>query len=191
MQLSTRTRYALLAGVMCCVLVGGSLWYRAYAPSADFTIEDFDYDRDAKDVLAGIEPERYWLFGDPDYSAEFMLKYRARQQDIMTAGQLIIKVARDHGKYVGFTACYMKPGNIGHILFVNVVPAFRGKGNVEKLLSYAISEFRSQGAVAVQLLTRTDNTRARRVYERYGFKLVDSIEGYEPQEGYVYFDYPL
>lgn len=184
--------YKMIVGALLLAgAVGAGLFYYTRTSESGFTIQDFDDARDTKDVIAGLTPDRYWLFGNPEYSAEFMLKYRARQQDIMTAGQLIIKVARENGKYVGFTAYYMKPHNLGHILFVNVVDAFRGKGNVEKLVTYAMNDLKSRGAVAVQLLTRVDNERAQKVYRRMGFVQVDRIEGYEPQEGYVYFDYSL
>lgn len=189
-----KKKTVLIFGSAVCalVLVGAGIFYYFHAPASDITFQDFNYERDAKEVLEVINKDRYWLFGNPDYSAEFMLKYRARQQDIMTAGQLNIKVARDaKGHYLGFTAFYMKPGNLGHILFVDVNPLYRRQGNAEKFVHYAMSELKAQGAVAVQLLTRSDNERARRLYTRLGFKLVDSIEGYEPQEGFVYFDYPL
>jgi ribosomal protein S18 acetylase RimI-like enzyme len=52
-----------------------------------------------------------------------------------------------------------------------------GSGTGSALLDALIVDVRSHGYSRIQLTTTNDNTRARRFYERHGFRLVDVRTG--------------
>jgi ribosomal protein S18 acetylase RimI-like enzyme len=164
------------------LLIAGVLFLKK---SSKNPIEDFNDVRDTQEILKIFERDRYWLLANEDYSPEFMLKYRAPNQDIKYMGRLHIKVLRELDKFVGFTAYYMKTPTHGFLLFLAVNPEFRGrdKGYAEKLLRYALGQLKNMGAEQVQLCTRTDNVRAQKLYRRVGFYEI-SRDG-----GFMYFQY--
>ena len=77
-----------------------------------------------------------------------------------------------------------RPENSYHISELHVDAALRGRGIGGALLVYAKAEARRQGRAAMSLVTTTVNP-ARRLYERHGFKVVETRtdEGYERYTG--------
>jgi len=150
-------------------------WFNTGGP-----IYDFNDKRDTQEILKIFERDRYWLLASPDYSPEFMMKYRAPNQELKYMGRLNIKVMREKEKFVGFTAYYMKAPGYGQLLFLDVNPEFRGKdkGYAEKLLKYALEQLKIMGAEYVQLHTRTDNERAQGLYRRVGFYEISRDDGF-------------
>jgi len=63
-------------------------------------------------------------------------------------------------------------GNVLNIDEFYVKPAWRGRGLGTEFLQYLIAN-RINDCVAMELETMPDNERARRLYERVGFKLSD------------------
>ena len=65
----------------------------------------------------------------------------------------------------------MNTSSLGTLLFIDVNPEFRGKEQryAERLLRYAIDQMKMMGAASVELVTRTDNEPAQRLYKRVGF----------------------
>ena len=59
------------------------------------------------------------------------------------------------------------------ILGVGLLPAFRGCGNGAALMGAAIERAWDKGLTRIELTVRTDNLRAKRLYERLGF----TVEG--------------
>lgn len=55
-----------------------------------------------------------------------------------------------------------------------VLPDWHGSGLANRLMSWAIDEARARGADELYLSVFTDNPRARRFYERYGFEFVQN-----------------
>jgi putative acetyltransferase len=55
------------------------------------------------------------------------------------------------------------------ILGVGLLPEFRGCGNGAALMTSAIDRAWEKGLTRIELTVRTDNIRARRLYERLGF----------------------
>jgi len=153
-------------------------------------IVNFIEERDAKDIIQLFDKNRYWLIAASphehslardEYSPEFMLKYRTMDRNPANFGKLVIKVLRERDKFAGFTAYYKKSFYRGFLLFVAVESSFRGKGYGEKLTRYAIQDLFSMGVGVVELLTRTNNVKARSLYKKIGFK-EDRIE-----DGFVYY----
>jgi len=132
-------------------------------------VQEFNYDRDAKEITKIFDRDRYWLTTSPDYSPEFMLKTQSpNPYDIRYFGQLQIRVLWEKGSFVGFTAYYMKTPTLGFILFMDVNPEFRGKRYGEILMHYDFADLKRRGATRVELFTRTNNERALKLYKRVG-----------------------
>jgi len=168
-------------GALIVTIATSSLisWYIYRRIGIDKEILNFNYTRDAKEILDIFERDRYWLTATEDFSPEFMLKYRApSQHDLRYLGRLIIKVIRKDDSFVGFVAYYMKSSTVGQILFLDVNPAYRGKGYSERLLKYALNNLKSVGANIAKLVTRTTNIHAQNLYKRLGFKETSQIEGF-------------
>jgi ribosomal-protein-alanine N-acetyltransferase len=67
-----------------------------------------------------------------------------------------------------------------HLLNLTVAPAHQGQGFGRILLDALSLWSRAQGAQWLWLEVRVGNTRAQRVYERYGFRRVGDRRGYYP-----------
>ena len=150
----------------------GAWWYFNQSP-----IQEFNYDRDAAEIKKIFERDLYWLTTSPDYSPEFMLKTKSPSQyDIRYFGQLQIRVLREKGSLVGFTAYYMKTATLGFILFMDVNPEFRGKRYGEILIRYDFEDLKRRGATRVELFTRINNERALKLYKRVGMVETSYVE---------------
>jgi len=161
--------------------IGIGYWYFYQHSQKKDNILVFDDTRDTQDIIDIFTRDRYWLLNSPDYSVEFMLKYRAATQDIKYLGKLNINVMRSDDSLIGFVAYYMKKPTKGFLLFLAINPPFRGKGYSSQLVNHALSQLKKMGAHTVNLVTRTDNIRAQKLYARLGF--------YEEKrdDGYVYY----
>lgn len=154
----------LAAIVLAASLAVVGWWFINRSP-----VQEFNYDRDAKEILKIFDRDRYWLTTSSDYSPEFMLKTRSpNPYDIRYYGQLHIRVLWEKGSFVGFTAYYMKTPTLGFILFMDVNPEFRGKRYGEILMRHDFAALKRMGATRVELFTRTNNERALKLYKRVG-----------------------
>jgi ribosomal protein S18 acetylase RimI-like enzyme len=179
-QRSGVKKYVVMALLAVCI--GAGLWYVQRTPQ---TILPFNNARDTRDIIELFEADRYWLTSTPGYSVENMLKYKSPDGDVQAGGKLRIKVLREHGKLIGFTAYYMLRLGIGKVLFVGVNKEYRGKRYGEKLLAHAVQELQKMGAQVVQLTTRTDNVSGQKLYRRFGFDETGRDDTY----GLVFFEY--
>jgi ribosomal protein S18 acetylase RimI-like enzyme len=181
----SRSTWFKISALLCTLgLVLAGLWYWSHREGP---IYDFDYKRDAQEILKIFERDRYWLLMSEDFSPEFMLKYRApNPYEIQYLGRLHIKVLREKDQFAGFAAYYMKEAGLGWLLFLDVNPDFRGKNKrcAEKLLKYALEDMKKMGAASVKLFTRTDNLRAQGLYRRVGFHEIS-----RDNAGGMYFQY--
>ena len=66
-------------------------------------------------------------------------------------------------------------GCFGYLDDVFVLEQYRGQGIGTELMREALNHARKSGCVRVELGTRRDNIRARRLYERLGFQEVDGV----------------
>lgn len=83
-------------------------------------------------------------------------------------------VALSAGRVVGF--CDVLPArgearaHVG-VLGTGLLPEFRGQGAGASLMAVAVAGAWEKGLTRIELSVRTDNTRARRLYERLGFEI--------------------
>lgn len=66
---------------------------------------------------------------------------------------------------------------VGHIVFFYLIPELRAQGLGVQLLGQAASAYRSLGREVLRLRCAPKNERARRFYERYGFRKVGREAG--------------
>lgn len=162
-----------------------SIAFFYYALTPQGSIYDFEPRRDTQEILAIFDQNWHWLISSEDYSPEFMLQHRAPNKDPLYVGSLHIKVLYEKDKLVGFTAYYMKKKQLGQLLFLAVGKAFRSKGYGEQLVWHALKDFARMGASRVQLVTRTTNFPAQRLYRRIGFQQISK----HLDDGFVYFEF--
>ena len=104
------------------------------------------------------------------YNVDFMLDNRSSSQHHKD-NKLVLKVLRDAGKTVGFTAYYPKSPFWWQLLFVVVDKDHRKKGFASKLIQYDLDDMVKRGALKITIWTRLDNKNARSLYEgKFGFK---------------------
>ena len=163
------------------VTIGGGIAHYFFSPQQG-PIYEYNEQRDAAAIKELFYGNWYWLTtreGDPGY-IDFILKNRApNEYDTQYYGKLNIKVLRENNELIGFVAYYMKNFYEGQLLFLVVKPEFRGKQYGEKLSRYAVNRMFAAGAKRIWLVTRTDNTKAQALYNRFGFK-----ETSRPQDDY-------
>ena len=150
------------------------------------TLPVYTYDkvRDYQDIIDLFELERFWLTSTIDYSPQYMLDFMAPHKGTFYKNKLHIQVARPDKTFAGFTAFYMHDTKTGMILFLATRPEVRGKGYGKMLVRAAIKELKKMGATKVNLVTRTTNLAAQRVYVSLGFDEITRDE-----QGFVYYEY--
>lgn len=185
------SRSKLLYGALFLVglsALGVGFYYFHTQPlvQEQFAIVDFDYDRDAADIKALMQADWHWLIESEDYDVEFMLKNHApNHHQPQYFGKMKIKVLRKNGKFVGFITYYKQSFYQGKILFLAIMPEFRGKRYGKELLDYATAQLKQDGSLYANLVTRVTNTKAQALYTRTGFKEVNR------DEGFVYYEKQL
>lgn len=141
-------------------------------------IEPFVYERDAEIIKEWFHKDWYWLITSGEYDVDFMLKNRASQQNMRTAGILHLYVLREEGELMGFCAYYMETAAKGRILFILVNEKARGKRIGEKLVRFSTQKLWDLGAHNILIFTRTSNHRAQRLYLRCGYKELTRWDGF-------------
>jgi ribosomal-protein-alanine N-acetyltransferase len=89
--------------------------------------------------------------------------------------QVLVQGGELRGYYV-----LMKGMDETHLLNITVAPALQGQGLARWMLDDLVQWSILQGAQWLWLEVRTSNSRARRIYERYGFKEVGVRRNYYP-----------
>lgn len=93
----------------------------------------------------------------------------------------MLKVYRpgEIGKFIQRMLPYRKEENIPqdefYIAHLAVAEKFRRQGIGLKMLAYAEEKTRSQGLLKLSLLTEIENSAARALFEKFGFKLTETI----------------
>jgi ribosomal-protein-alanine acetyltransferase len=67
---------------------------------------------------------------------------------------------------------------IGHILTLDIAPAYRRKGIAQKLLQAAEAIMKQKGAKECHLEVREDNIAAANLYQKLGYKKVGKLQKY-------------
>lgn len=70
-----------------------------------------------------------------------------------------------------------------HLLNITVAPDHQGRGLARSMLEDLVRVCRERGAATLWLEVRPSNDRARRIYDRFGFKQVGVRKGYYPAAG--------
>ncbi|MGQ9624326.1 MAG: ribosomal protein S18-alanine N-acetyltransferase [Candidatus Bathycorpusculaceae bacterium] len=97
-------------------------------------------------------------------------------------------VAEENGEVVGYIMCRMELGlsnfgfgglvKKGHIVSIAVLPAYRRKGVGEALVKKAIEGMKFYNAKQCFLEVRVTNTPAINLYQKLGFQVTRTINGY-------------
>lgn len=167
-MIKNQRKYLVLVVAMVA-FVGAFFWYAAHGKQ--HLIYDFDYTRDNGAIRQMFDTDWDWLvpFAKDEYSLDLVLKYQAPQQNPLYAGRLVIKVARLADQAIGFVAYYMKRPGEWFFNFLDVMPAYRGKGYARQLAQYAIDDMIARGAHRITLVTYPHNESALRLYYKLGF----------------------
>lgn len=100
--------------------------------------------------------------------------------DSLHAGyQALVLVVGEPAQLLGYFVA-MKGLDEVHLLNITVAPAQQGQGWARLMLDALVLWARGQGAEWLWLEVRISNSRARRIYERYGFKQVGMRRNYYP-----------
>lgn len=175
-------KIVFITGLLAVLGVGG-LYYYYNQQQNPVTILEFNELRDTQFILDSFKRDWHWLVEGFDFSPEKMLRNR---KSLKKAGyEEIIKVAYQGEKPVGFVTYYQKNFYLGKIHFIDINPAFRSKGWSYKLLDYAIKDLAKKGITKIELVTRTTNYPAQKLYTRYGFKEI------RRDDGFVNFEYTV
>ena len=109
---------------------------------------------------------------------------RGNFSDSLKAGyhaQLLIGGAGPNAQLLGYFVAMQGVDEV-HLLNITVAPAYQHQGWARLMLDALVLWSRGQGAQWVWLEVRVSNTRARAVYERYGFRQVGSRRQYYPAD---------
>ena len=114
----------------------------------------------------------------PDLSPEDVLDAVREDLALQETGQGITLVAVEDGR-IGVHVKLVKTGDAGWVFNVASHPDFRGRGIVQDLLADLARRARAMGIARLLAHVRADNRRARRAYEKAGFRSVgqDGMRG--------------
>ncbi len=90
-------------------------------------------------------------------------------------------VAKINSTIVGFVISMVyaeRTALSGHILTIDVSPAYRKKGIAQKLLQEIEKTLKEKGVRTSYLEVREDNIAALRLYQKLGYKKVARLKGY-------------
>ncbi|MDP2767695.1 MAG: ribosomal protein S18-alanine N-acetyltransferase [Candidatus Methanoperedens sp.] len=91
-------------------------------------------------------------------------------------------VAEINGIVVGYAAGFLASLGVGRIFSLAVHPAYRNRRVGSYLLKELINIFCMLGVLEIILEVRTSNTKAKRFYERHGFRKIGILEKYYTNE---------
>jgi ribosomal-protein-alanine acetyltransferase len=100
---------------------------------------------------------------------------------LLTEYNAIGLAARVNREIAGFAIARVDIGrnaSFGHILTVDIAPAYRRKGIAQKLLHEIETIFREKGIKECRLEVREDNVAALNLYQKLGYKKVGKLEKY-------------
>jgi len=98
---------------------------------------------------------------------------------LLTRSRATTFVAADHSQIAG-AACVLwrKSHQSGRLYNIAIDPKFQGKGLGQKLLDECELEAARRGCKVMTLEVREDNDRARGMYERLGYEVIDVVKDY-------------
>ncbi|HEX3924010.1 MAG TPA: ribosomal protein S18-alanine N-acetyltransferase [Streptosporangiaceae bacterium] len=126
------------------------------------------------DSVLGLELD---LFGDEAWSRQMLEGELAEQPR-----SRYYLVADDDSAIVAY-AGLLVAGAQADVLTLAVAVGRWGRGTGSALLEALLTEAARRGCTEVFLEVRTDNTRAQRLYQRYGFRQIGIRKGYYQPSG--------
>jgi [ribosomal protein S18]-alanine N-acetyltransferase len=130
----------------------------------------------AADIEA-VLPMEQALFGEESWSRQMLEGELAEQPR-----SRYYVVADDEGVVTGY-AGLMVAGTQADVLTLAVAAGRWGRGTGSALLEALLAEAERRGCTEVFLEVRIDNTRAQRLYLRYGFAQIGIRKGYYQPSG--------
>ncbi len=125
-----------------------------------------------KPAIVAMLKEDYYLMVDevsiPDFPIDYTFDHRAAGLE-EPDDSLHIFVYRRHGKPVGFTTYHHEQGCRARIQFLAVAKGYRGHGYGKALLDALMQDAVRRGYCEINLVARTSNTGAHKLYEKCGF----------------------
>lgn len=175
--------------VAASVVIGASFWWgHSYRDSyRDTQIVRYQADRDRQAILQLFEDNWEWLVAQSpqEYSAAYRIDNKAPSKKPADTGALSIDVFRWEDVTAGFIGYYMNTSYKGTVLFLAVYDAYRGRGIARRLLTHAIDQLKHRHVKYIDLVTRTDNYAAQRLYERTGFSPIKTTDRFVTYRYYI------
>lgn len=159
------------------VLVIKSLFFHAAIEIIPYKAE-----RDSQYILDMFHKNWYWLIENPEFRGEFYLEHMSPTRKPEDFGKEIIRMLYVDDKPAGFVTYYKENFYVGKIHFLLIAEEYRGRHFSDMLMRYAIDALKKMNAQVIRLVTRVNNKPARKLYEKFGFK-VQTIE-----HGFVYYE---
>jgi len=100
---------------------------------------------------------------------------------LLTDYNTIALVAKANNDISGFVIAQVEVENdrvFGHIITVNVPPAYRRKGIGTKMLIEIENLLKQKGITECQLEVREDNSAALKLYQSVGYQKIGKLENY-------------
>lgn len=176
----------ILYGLLMLILLSIGGYYYFSSSFAPITITPLDEKRDTEQLLAVFKQNWFWLILGGDYNRESALYFLDVNTPKHRAKQLKVFVMRKGRECIGFISVFMISPRLGRFQFLAVDKKFRGHKYGEQLLRYGVQQLIDMGAKKVELLVRTINIPAQKLYKKSGFY---EVVGYNEPEGGVYFEY--
>lgn len=119
-------------------------------------------------AVKAVAEERRWL----QSTHGFALGQTQSFLDRLLAQGLPPQLALDGERVVGWCDINRCDGLMAHggVLGMGLLPAYRGQGIGARLIAAALETARAAGLIRVELTVFAGNSRARRLYERAGFR---------------------
>ncbi len=160
--------------ILAISLAFSGLGYFYFSSRQHVQIYEFDYQRDTPFVKELFKNDWYWLVAGiadtydsvaDNYVNNMLISRSSSSQK----KPLTLKVAYKDNKPVGFLAYFVKKFYLGKILFVDVLPEYRSQGWGATLMKIAMADLIKQGVSQIELVTRTNNDAAQKLYKNLGF----------------------
>jgi ribosomal protein S18 acetylase RimI-like enzyme len=176
--------YGMLTVTGIVVLIMGlSHWRKSYSCNG---IAHYNAQRDRQALLKLFRDNWYWLIPEGSlFNAEEFLDKHDPNLNAEGPEHTKIMVYCVNDKPIGFVGYHRESFYKGRIRFIAIDESYRGQGYSQKLMDYALQDLKAHGCVIVQLLTRTNNQRARQLYTQLGFK------PYQSNDRFIYFEKTL
>lgn len=159
----------VFVGLALCI-IGLGYWYTHHSAQTCEGIALYNPTRDKQFLLKLFSDNWYWLVPHGlSFSAEKFLDRGTKKSAGETEEDSKIFVYCVQNKPVGFVAYHKELFYKGRLRFIAIDKDHRGRGYSEKLMNFAMDDMKNMGLRLVQLVTRTNNEPAKKLYNKLGF----------------------